>query len=365
MGESDLASSVVGGGAWCEDPVSGGAVRVEPLWVPGRLGSGRELVSEDAHATLDRIGRVAVAAVGSTDDAASVSKRRWDRERRSLGEPGPSAETLRQRFGLPWSTLLEVALAPAGERTLLIGRAAGTDDHFAGSEETLVRALAAVALRLGGPPSALSYDAVARQLEAERARRRLPALRLPSSVTIVALFGSWEAALVRARLLEEGEARKPRTRELPPAWQSLDRFVSETAKLPSRKWFEKWCQAKRIPVGREVKGWPQVVARMRAERAARGEQTPAKVTIATKMPPLPEGEPRGARKRRRATRSDALESLRLYSATLAPGQLPSQRHYREVARSEMAMVGAATLSKFGRFHDLFREATAASTGAAG
>jgi hypothetical protein len=309
---------------------------------------------------LDGVADVAlVAASGDPRVAVAFSKSAWDRARRDQSRTNlPSAEAVRQRFGLAWRRILELALTDRSRRTKLLGQWDGA--HFAGwgptgSEEAL-RAVRAVAIRIGHAPTPFEYDEAARAMEAESRRRRASRpLLLPRSVYIVNQFESWGAALQAASLELNPSPPVP---ERPPALvDTLDQFIEEVGFLPNSAYFLEWCRRQDIPTARLVGGWASVVADVRRLRTVRGASTPEHATRPKDLPPLPNAVPRVRRMAFRHSREAIITSLRRYGELhLPPGDMPRQKHYLAACRKDPKLIWPSAMTGHGRFHELCLEA---------
>jgi hypothetical protein len=84
------------------------------------------------------------------------------------------------------------------------------------------------------------------------------------------------------------------------------------------------------------------------------------VASRSELPPIPERERIGrkdARRPKRRTREEAIDSLRLYKTRyLGPGDEPRQKHYKQKAKVDGELLAGSTLQRLGRFQDLCREA---------
>lgn len=309
---------------------------------------------------LDGVADVAlVAACGDPGVAAEISKSAWDRARREQERTNlPSAEAVRQRFGLAWRRILELALTDRSQRTKLLGQWDGS--YFAGWGPTgpkeALRTVKAVAIRIGHAPAPFEYDEAARAMEAESGRRRTGRLLLlPRSVYVVSEFESWSAALQEAGL--EPRPGHPSSARVAPPVETLDQFIEEVGFLPNSAYFLEWCRRRDIPTARLVGGWAGVVADVRRLRAARGASTPEHATRPKDLPPLPNPVPRVRRMAFRHSREAILASLRRYGELhLPPGGMPRQKHYLAACRKDPKLIWPSAMTGHGRFHDLCLEA---------
>ncbi len=181
---------------------------------------------------------------------------------------------LAKRFRLPLAQLTRMADKPAAARS----RAGGTDDANEATDDfpkdLMVRAIRAAGHRCGGVPSVLDYDRMVAVDNDSREARHVATNALPHSVTVARRFGSWDAALAEAGF--EVTASRVARNELraAPAAALLDQFISDHGFLPSSGYFNDYCKASSIPLGRDLKPFSDVVEGARARRAARGEWMP-------------------------------------------------------------------------------------------
>jgi hypothetical protein len=318
--------------------------------------TGRFAARHTTHELLDGVAEVALAA---SVPARSISKAAWNQSRDDLGRTDlPTADPIRRRLGVSWPLVLKLAFTAAAKRSRVLGNHTQRPD-FKGDDETICSGLRMVAHRVKEPLDRLTYDFERIKLDEERARRGRPPLHLPHSDTIVKRLRSWVNACKLAGV-EAARPVPPPTTRARPAVETLDEFISQTGLLPYRRWFEQWCRAKDIPLGRDARQWDEVVAAVRVRRSARGEKTPFEPATRASLPPIPEHERvgrSGARRPKRRTREEGLASLRRYKRRhLKAGQEPRQKHYYLVAKKDRELLAGSTIVKFGRFQDLCREA---------
>jgi hypothetical protein len=318
--------------------------------------SGRFVAAQTMHQLLDGVAEVATAASAKP---RSISKSTWNASRATLNRLDlPTADAIRRRVGLPWSTVLLIAFTEPARRSRRLGTMRQRAD-FKGDDEMLFAGLRLVAHRVRKPLDRLTYDVEIAKVDAERVRRGRRPLNLPHSETVVKRLKSWVRACERAGIEPSQPTPPPHTRAR-PAVELLDEFISKTGLLPSGRWFEQWCRASDIPLGRDARQWNNLVAAVRAVRASRGDETPGKAATRSELPPIPTRSGIGrssTRRPKRRTREEALDSLRLYAARhLAGGQEPRQKHYYACASKDRELLAGSTLVRLGRFQDLCREA---------
>ena len=261
-------------------------------------------------------------------------------------------------MGLPWDRVVELALAERSRRPALLGHWGSA--HLAGwgadGPTRALRALRAVAVRLGRVPTPFEYDHTAQALAMESQRRTVGRpLLLPSSAYVLSVYGTWQAALQDGGL--EPRPPAPVPRGAPSLADSLDAFIEEFGVLPSSGYFLEWCRRLDIPTTRVRGGWATVVTQVRDARVRLGVAMPAGATAAKHLLPLPAPQPRQRRIPFRHSRAAILASLRRYGARhLAPGALPRQKHYLVACRTDAGLIWPGRFSRHGRFHDLCREA---------
>jgi hypothetical protein len=330
--------------------------------VEADVSAGRFVAALSGHALLDAVAEIARQAAAEPDLASAVSKRRFDLTRRALGRTDvPRADTIRQRLRRPWDQVLRAALAPAAERGHVLGRGHGRESEFIGPEALALAGLRSVAHALGGPPSSDAYDAELSRRGRARERRALAPLLLPVAATLIGRFGSWQKALAAAGLDAGQIAARAgqRTNRAPAAEQTLSALVDLVGVLPSLDYLERYCRAHSIPLGRDARPYAKLVERVRALRTGQAKPTPDTITPPRRCPPFP-GPIAGAARRPRAKgrpRTAILASLARYGERhLAPGQRPTERHYRACRELDPELISPSSFPAGERFQDLCREA---------
>jgi hypothetical protein len=358
-----------------------------------------------SNAVLDAVRDVAlVAAGGDVDAARSVSKEAWNAVRAEAGHPDLiTAEAFRQKLGLDhWRSVLAVAFLEPRDR----GRTLGTytkrvsalgqgaaipelratpadlelikqflaeDDLLGGVdasvavgdaprlristgvslagpgvlEAIVVRALRAVAFRLGETPTGFAYDEMLPRMERERARGGLTPLGFPGSETISKRFGSWAKALVAAGL--DPPAPHTRPKGLPTV-DVLDECIERLGIVPGYDCFRAWCKACDLSVQhRRTDTWDVIVAEAREKRAARGAGTPVEIVRRRRdWPAMPTGEQAadvkaklGGPRRylRHRSEEDVREGIRIYAREyLGPNERPAMRRYDALCKRDPRLI---------------------------
>jgi hypothetical protein len=336
------------------DGIASGPLSLRAL--SGQRDKGRFVARHTTHELLDGIAEVARAA---STKPKTVSTRIWNEARLLAGrEDLPTASAAYRRLGVPWPLVLELAFTAAAKRSRVLGTRVQQPD-FRGDDETILSGLRLVAHRVQAPLDRITYDLERLKVDAERVRRGRAPLNLPHSQTVIKRLRSWADACRRAGI-EPARAVPPPLHRARPAVELLDEFVSKHRLLPYRSWFEQWSRAMDIPLGRDARRWEVLVEALRERRAARGEETPFEAASRSSLPPIPDSQPVGRNRRRRAKRhgrEEARASLRLYKKRhLRPGDEPRQKHYMAAARKDRELLSASVLERHGRFQDLCREA---------
>src|SRR5579872_5560287 len=174
----------------------------------------------DALAVLHSVREV--AALASPDEPTTATQRAFDsvRDRNPEYAALPAARRITEQLRLPWREVLAVAHEPQARQAQLVGvktRAPSAADWLTG--EHVATALQLVAARLGADSlTAREYRVERAQLlEADRARWLHGRwLLLPDDEQVIAVAGSWDAALSDAGLKTTGErgTRLPRASTL-------------------------------------------------------------------------------------------------------------------------------------------------------
>src|SRR5580693_931411 len=144
-----------------------------------------------------------VSLLADPDEPAAASQRSFDsaRERSPEHDGLPRAKRIAERLRLSWPDVLNIAHATEAEQNRLLGlrTRAARADWLGGEPVAAVRpALRVVALRRGVETLTLAEYRAERNaiLSADRARwMHGGALRLPTDEQVIAVAGSWDAAL--------------------------------------------------------------------------------------------------------------------------------------------------------------------------
>ena len=302
---------------------------------------------------LDRIAALIALAGGE-----ALSVRAFNRLRAAKDPELPTAQAACARFGVSWPDVRQLAATPAARRGQLHGvKTSGRDDYEFDREEALA-ILRSVAHALGKTPDRTEYDREANRRVARSKRGGLPPEAIPHSQTIADHLGGWEAALAAAGLapLEHSFAKGHTRPAKRSAVELVDEFVTEHGVLPICSYFEDWCRAKDIPLGRDSRDWHAVVAGVNAVRAARGDSTPPVARTRKECPPLPAPAGRHNRRPKRVTRDAAIASLKLYAKRYGNGARVTTSAYKAAALSDPDLVPLNSVTQFGKWGDLRREA---------
>lgn len=319
------------------------------------------------HELLDAVRDVAIAATGGDRSAAAqLSQGRWNRQRVVMGRLElPTAESVRQRLrkGCSWARTLEVALAPASARLLLLNRLQSTPDaHDDASPVHGVRllsdrsALRSVFNVLRHSPSQVEYDVVATSLNRQNRRKRTAVrLRWPVTESVRQHFPTWADALSAAGLPPRPGSHVAITTGRDPV-DVLDQFIAENGFLPVGTYFRAWVRQQQVHLPRAPKQqrFSVSVAQVRARRDARGVWTPSKPLRSRHCPVL---DPPAARDP--YTHADRLRALQRFAASREhPGTPPTVSEYQAASPQDPALMAFHTLTQNGRytFQDLCHEA---------
>ena len=187
--------------------------------VAGRFVAGGDLRSR--YAAIEAVLRVA-----DPERPLRVSMRQFDAARAGAGHSSlPRAQDLSAWLAMPWQDVKAVALDPSRDPYRTYASRKRVDPRPWSNPDGAVLALQRVAKALGqNGIAATTYDRYRNEVSA--ATRKL----LPSSPQIVALFGSWSAALTAAEL-ETASAAQPKGF---PVVDAIAVFVRTQGRLPSR-----------------------------------------------------------------------------------------------------------------------------------
>jgi hypothetical protein len=302
---------------------------------------------------LDRIAALIRLAGGE-----ALSVREFNRLRGEHDPTLPTAQAACARYRLSWADVRQLAATPAARRGAFHGvKTSERDDYDFGREEAIA-ILKSVAHSLGKTPDRTEYDAEANRRIKRSKRGGLPPAAIPHSQTIANNMGGWAEALAVAGLdpLEHEFGKGSPHPGCRPAAELVDEFVTEHGLLPICSYFEDWCRAKDIPLGRDSRDWRAVVAEVRRIRGARGESTPAELTHRAGLPELPTPTSGTRRRAKRHTREAAIASLRLFGKRHLQGGRATTRAYRAAALTDDELMPLNSVMKFGKWGDLRQEA---------
>jgi hypothetical protein len=290
-----------------------------------------------------------VAALARPDEPSAASQRAFDiaRERSPEHDGLPRAKRIAERLRLSWPDVLSVAHAPEAEQNKLLGlgtRSARVDWLI---RDDVRPALRVVALRRGVDSLTLSEYRAERNviLAADRARwMHGGALRLPTDEQVIALAGSWDAALRAADLrpLRERDVKERRADAAPPLVSLLARFHDAHGFQPSARDLRAFARGNGIPYPRHGReGFSAAVAEWRRQRRQQGLPEPRVVARkggrGRKAPDYGAnvGAARAGEKRRvQWTREGCVAAVNRYLAQLRNGERSTERGYRDWAAAQ-------------------------------
>jgi hypothetical protein len=300
----------------------------------------------------------------------------------------PAAKRIAERLGLSWRDVLAVAHSPETEQNKLLGLRTRADRADWITREGVCSALRVVALRRGADTLTLSEYRAEHQamLAADRARwMHGGALRVPTDEQIVAVAGSWEAALRLAGLTRSAPRPRVVQQVVLTRVEVIERFHEHYGKRPSRPEVEAFARGNGLPMRAERgRKWSVIVAEWERLRCERG-LPPARVD------PRPPGRPTPKRARTRTaaygedvsaarlgeyrvigkwTRANCAAAVARYLVQLRTNERSTQRGYTDWTatqpRGTVPMM--STIQEHGGWETVRREAIArnerALTGAA-
>ncbi|HEU4973837.1 MAG TPA: hypothetical protein VFT50_02015 [Baekduia sp.] len=327
-----------------------------------RSGDGRYSTRFDDLLLLDAV--VAVAALADPPNGIAVTQRSFDPARhRSDGfADAPTARQIVAVLGLRWEAVLQVAHAPAADRShylAVLQRDAAVDWL---TDDVVASALRVVARRLGHdtltPIAYRGERAVVVAADAAR-HRHGGALRLPTENQITAHAGSWDAALELAGLEERRRGgSSPTGRSFD---ELLDLCFDAHGTEPTAGELELFARANGLRHGRRRRPWPAIVAEWKERRADAGLPVPDRPPPKKKRPDYaaPIARLQGADGRlNRWTLEDCVEAMARYLAE--PGtRRPSQRGYDEWVRRTDGVPWSSVLGRYGGFDAVLAAARSA------
>jgi len=319
-----------------------------------------------------------VAALARPSEPLSLPQRAFD-DARPIGHERPAlprAKRIAERLGLPWADVLAIAHAPASEQNKLLGlktRGAPaawlTRDCVRSAVRVAARRLAVDTLTLGEYRA--ERDAM---IAADRARwMHGGTLRMPTDEQVIALAGSWDAALRLADLQTPSARDNTRRRSdtAPPLVDLLTRFHDAHAYQPSARELRAFARASGVPYPSErTCGFAAAVTQWRQQRRDHGLPDPRVVRHKGgrgRKAPTPGAETgtartsaarAGERRRHRWTSADCVAAVSRYHAQLGARERSTQRGYADWAATQPrdTAPALATVQEHGGWEAIRREA---------
>lgn len=328
-----------------------------------------------------------VAVLANPNEPTAVSQRPFDAAREGNASL-PRAKRIAERLKLPWREVLAIAHALETEQNKLLGvRARGTPANWL-TREGMCSVLRVVALRRGVDTLTLTEYRAERgaMLAADRARwMHGGALRVPTDEQIVAVAGSWEAALRLAGLAPSAPRPRSVDQVVLTRVEVIERFHEHYGKRPSRPELEAFARGNGLPMRAERnRKWSVIVAEWERRRREQG-LPPARVDLRPPGRPTPKrartrtadyGKDVGAARRGehrvmgKWTRANCAAAVARYLAQLRTHERSTERGYTDWAATQPrgTTPALATVQEHGGWETVRREAIArnerALTGAA-
>lgn len=331
-------------------------------------------VTVDPLSLLQRVREAAVLA--NPAKPLSVSQRVFDaaaeavrsgRERSADHADLPRAKRIAERLGLSWPDVLVVAHAPAAMQNQLLAVKARKPAASWLTEAGVRSALRLAAFRLGSDTLTLAEYRAQRQvlLRADRARwLHGGGLRLPSDEQVIAVAGSWDAALRLAGLQATSERRAERRSDAAPTLiDLLARFHDEYGVQPSARDLRAFARGNGVPYpSARSQRFSAAVGEWRRQRKAEGLPDPIVPTrVGGRGHKAPDysrdvGAARPNEQRRdKWSRGDCVAAVGLYLADTA-GRRTNQRGYADWAVTRPSAPAMSTIQEHGGWEAVRREA---------
>lgn len=302
-----------------------------------------------------------VASHANAQEPTTVSKRRFDAERRPAGAPDcPEASNLCRHFSSSWPDVLDLAFrgATSVRTTAVRARAKSAHEGEGVSRQTALTALAIIAARLKVRTlRPADYEEARRALlQAARGdRRRALADRLPT-VGQFRPLGEWDELLVAAGLEGRPPVYKPPS---VPVEDAVVRFLVAQGYLPHRKEMMRFARERGFALQDVPAGdYDTVHARVRALRSEQGLWTPPGRPPRGRKPPwLQSDDPPTADDgaparllRHHWTLPRVTDGLRLALRRLEPGEELNQPTLRRLAKTDRDIPAASTVTRIAKAH---------------
>jgi hypothetical protein len=300
-----------------------------------------------------------IARHANPDDPQSVSQRAWDAARAVSDERAPRAHAISQRLGVPWRTVLRVALGNPDDAWRQLTSHQADKGRKGITLDAVIVAMRQAALRLGDSHLDRGQYRAAREqiMAASRGARRGRASHAEDAMPTLNQLDfvlrqhdlDWAQALERAELASHSTTRKRRALS---AEEAVRAFVEDFGAVPrGSKQMRAWSQRIRLSIG--TPGSPAIkdaVAAVQAERATAGKPpwpvAGARLHLtATKRED--EADPRAPAPRRNWDRAALIRGMARAVRLLAPGQQLDERTLKRLAEDH-PHVGIPSYSSLNR-----------------
>jgi len=287
-----------------------------------------------------------VAALANPDEPTAATQRAFDaaRERSPEHVALPPARRITEQLRLPWREVLAVAHESERQQAQLVGAKTRASAANWLTAEHVTVALRLVAARLGADSLTTGEYRVerARLLAADRARWQHGRwLLLPDDEQVIAVAGSWDAALRDAGLETTAERRPARERGASGLADLMERFHDHYGVQPSLRNLRAFALGNGIPYPMRTQPFGAAVAEWVASRRERGLPEPRVVKrVGGRGHKAPDysadvGAARpGERRLAKWTRADCAAAVARYLAQLPSGERSTERGYADWAATQ-------------------------------
>jgi len=317
----------------------------------------------------------AVAAHANPDEPEGVSQSAFDAARQRCPDryPLPRAKRITERLGLPWRDVLALAHAPNSAQNRLLGLGVRESAAEWLTRDCVRSALRVVALRRRADTLTLAEYRVERaaMLAADHSRwMHGGTLRMPTDEQIIAVAGSWEAALRFAGLRAPGDRNPAEGRHdaAPPLVDLLARFHDAHNYQPSARDLRAFARANGIPYPSErTQRFSAAIAQWAQQRREHGLPEPRAVQRTGgrgRKAPAHDADTGAAlaseQRRKRWTRAECVAAVSRYHAQLRPRERSTQRGYTDWAATQPrgTTPALATVQEHGGWERVRRDAIA-------
>ncbi len=285
-----------------------------------------------------------------------VSQRQFNACRAGAGHPDlPRADSICVRLGVIWAKLQELATKQGASQAIAFGRRSSSSDGGEWiTDEQIAFALRLIAKKFG---QTSITSAEYRRGRADVIRRANTDALLPDEEQIMGRVGSWTRALELGGLSDpDGDRQDRRNRKL---YRALDLCLEHHGAIPSRNNLKKFAIVNRVFLPDNYTPYADALARWRADRTARGLETPEYEPHARPRPDYGRRVIQGRTGRIRSghwTEERAIAAVKQFLDSRRPGEPTTRKAYVNWSKGNRDAPSVSMIDKkfggFARVRDL-------------